>query len=93
MSSTQRKSTANILRTPQRTTEPPKARNRPQGKQDGHTTDVRNHLAILMTSLLAILALVAAVQIGALPVIQLLLPLVGTIFGFYFGYRAGKTHQ
>lgn len=62
-----------------------------KSEQDTTTADVRNHLAIMMTALLVILALVAAVQTGAMPVIQVLLPLVGTIFGFFFGYRVGRT--
>ena len=51
---------------------------------------VRYQIAILMIMLLMLIALLAAVQTGALSVLQLLLPLIGTIFGFFFGYKVGK---
>ena len=72
---------------PQETTEPKE----PAAKTpDSETTNVRTHIAIMMVSLLIVLALVAAVQTGALSVLQLILPLIGAIIGFYFG-RATKT--
>jgi hypothetical protein len=91
MASTQRLSSAHPQR-PQQAPASFKLKTRPKKcRDDEQTSNIRNHLAVLLTSLLVILALLAAVQIGAMPVIQLLLPLIGTIIGFYFGVRFGRN--
>lgn len=51
---------------------------------------IRYQLAIMITALLVLIALLAAVQTNALAVLQILLPLIGTMFGFFFGYKVGK---
>jgi hypothetical protein len=43
-----------------------------------------------MTVLLVIIALVAAFQMGAMTVLDKMLPLVAIIFGFFFGHRARR---
>jgi hypothetical protein len=48
------------------------------------------HLALAATGLPIIIALIAALQIGAMPVLDKLLPLVAIIFGFFFGRRSNK---
>jgi hypothetical protein len=93
MESVQHKLTRSVLKAPQKTRKPTNPRRSIKKKDDGGTNEVRNHLAVLITSLLVILALIAAIQSGAMTVIQLLLPLVGTIFGFYFGYKAGRIER
>ena len=61
----------------------------------GHSENVaadrlRRDLALAATGLLVIVALIAAFQIGAMPVLDKLLPLVAIIFGFFFGRRSNK---
>lgn len=51
---------------------------------------VRRDLAVTITSLVVIVALVAAFQNGAMPVLDKVLPLVMLAFGFFFGHRAGR---
>jgi hypothetical protein len=43
-----------------------------------------------MTGLVVIVALVAAYQEGAMPVLDKILPLVTLALGFFFGQRAAK---
>jgi hypothetical protein len=51
---------------------------------------VRRDLAVIITGLVVIVALVAAFQNGAMPVLDKVLPLVMLAFGFFFGHRAGR---
>lgn len=48
---------------------------------------LRGQLAWIVTILFVGLALTAAYQAGAMPVLEKLLPLVALIFGFFFGTR------
>jgi hypothetical protein len=61
----------------------------------GHSENIaadrlRRDLAFAATGLLVIIALIAVFQIGAMPVLDKLLPLVAIIFGFFFGRRSNK---
>jgi hypothetical protein len=49
---------------------------------------IRRDLAIAFTVLLVIIAVMAALQNGAMPVLDKLLPLVAIIFGFFFGHKS-----
>jgi hypothetical protein len=89
MESTRRNTRKSHAQTATEETGSPTPRVRPQKTPDTEAGNVRNHLAIMVVSLLVVLALVAAVQSGALPVLQYLSPIIGAIFGFYFG-RATK---
>jgi hypothetical protein len=61
------------------------------GHSENITADrLRRDLALAATGLLVIIALIAAFQIGAMPVLDKLLPLVAIIFGFFFGRRSNK---
>lgn len=51
---------------------------------------IRRELALTMTGLIAVIALVAVFQSGAMPVLDKVLPLVTLAFGFFFGQRAAK---
>jgi len=51
---------------------------------------VRRDLAVIITSLVVVVALVAAFQNGAMPVLDKVLPLVMLAFGFFFGHRASR---
>jgi hypothetical protein len=46
---------------------------------------VRQILALMFTGLIAVIAIIAAAQIGAMPVLDKMLPLVTLILGFFFG--------
>jgi hypothetical protein len=59
-------------------------------QEDPATARIRRDLALIVTGLLVVIALVAAFQIGAMPVLDKMLPLVAIIFGFFFGHRASK---
>jgi hypothetical protein len=50
---------------------------------------IRRDLALIATILLVVLAMVAAIQSGAMPVLEKLLPLVAMIFGFFFARKGG----
>ena len=50
---------------------------------------IRRDLALIATILLVVLAVVASIQGGAMPVFEKLLPLVAMIFGFFFARKGG----
>ena len=60
------------------------------GREDSAASRIRRNLAIMVTALLIVIALIATFQIGAMPVLDKLLPLVAIIFGLFYGHRAGK---
>lgn len=51
---------------------------------------IRRDLAMAITILLIIVAMIAAFQIGAMPVLDKVLPLAAIIFGFFFGHKANN---
>ena len=58
--------------------------------EDSSAVRIRRDLALIMTGLLVVMALVAAFQIGAMPVLDKMLPLIAIVFGFFFGHKASK---
>lgn len=59
-------------------------------REDPVAAQIRGNLAFITVGLLVVIALIAAFQIGAMPVLDKMLPLVAIIFGFFFGHRASK---
>lgn len=57
---------------------------------DTNLSVMRRNLALVVTLLLVVVALVAAFQIGAMPVLDKLLPLIAVVFTFFFGQKANK---
>jgi hypothetical protein len=51
---------------------------------------IRRDLALIATILVVVLAVVASIQDGAMPVLEKLLPLVAMIFGFFFASKGGS---
>ena len=51
---------------------------------------LRRDLALIVTGLVVIVAIVASFQIGAMPVLDKILPLVTLLLGFFFGPRVSK---
>jgi hypothetical protein len=58
---------------------------RTKSNDDPLAPRVRQILALIFTGLIAIIAIIAAAQIGAMPVLDKMLPLVTLILGFFFG--------
>lgn len=74
---------------------PPESRHRNDqrlhnGKSDKSAISTRNGLALLVAALVATISLVAAIQNGAMPVLDKILPLLTLAFGFYFGQQSGR---
>jgi fatty acid desaturase len=62
---------------------------------DEHKTELETHrtrreLALIVTGLITVIALVAVFQNGAMPVLDKVLPMVTLAFGFFFGQRAAR---
>ena len=61
-------------------------------KQDDYgAAQLRRELALIVTGIVSVIALIASLQVGAMPVLDKMLPLVAIIFGFFFGQRARKS--
>jgi uncharacterized protein YacL len=59
-------------------------------QEDPVMTLIRRELALIITGLVVVIALVASFQIGAMPVLDKVLPLVTLIVGFFFGHKTSK---
>ncbi len=59
-------------------------------KTDAEVHQTRRELALLMTGLVGVIALVAVFQDGAMPVLDKVLPFLTLAFGWFFGQQAAK---
>ena len=60
-------------------------------QEDYGAAQLRRELALIVTGIVSAIALIASLQVGAMPVLDKMLPLVAIIFGFFFGHRARKS--
>jgi hypothetical protein len=68
---------------------PSASKKRESGQEVVSANQIRRDLALIATALLVVLAVVASIQDGAMPVFEKLLPLVAMIFGFFFARKGG----
>lgn len=59
-------------------------------REDPVMTLIRRELALIIVGLVVIIALVASFQIGAMTVLDKVLPLVTLIVGFFFGHKTSN---
>lgn len=59
-------------------------------REDPVMTLIRRELALIIVGLAVVIALVASFQIGAMPVLDKVLPLVTLIVGFFFGHKTSN---
>jgi hypothetical protein len=68
---------------------PQKVRRHARRRPSFSTQDTRRHLALIVTALVTIIALIAIPLPAAVGMFDKVAPLLTLVLGYYFGYRTG----